>query len=63
MTHQTDDQEKLLLDEGDFQIDVGHHREGNRKTVKQTYRRTNRETERHKYRQKDKHRNKQTDKQ
>jgi hypothetical protein len=29
MTHQTDDQEKLLLDEGDFQIDVGHHREGN----------------------------------
>ncbi len=44
MTHQADDQEKLLLDEGDLQVDVGHHREGNRKTEK---------TERHKYRQKD----------
>ncbi len=46
MTHQTDDQEKLLFDESDLQVDVGHHREGNRKTVKQTYRRTDRETER-----------------
>ncbi len=32
MTHQTDDQEKLLLDKGDLQINVGHHSEGNRQT-------------------------------
>jgi hypothetical protein len=36
MTHQTDDQEKLLLDEGDLQVDVGHHRKENRHIEKQT---------------------------
>ncbi len=43
MTHRTDDQEKLLLDEGDLYVDVGHHHEENRKTVKQTYIRTDRQ--------------------
>ncbi len=48
MTHQTDDQEKLLLDESDFQVYVGHHPEGNRQTEGQIYinidRKTNRQT-------------------
>ena len=41
MTHQTDDQEKLLLDESDLQVDVGHHREGNRGTERKTDIQTN----------------------
>ncbi len=52
MTHQTDDQEKLLLDESDFQVYVGQHREENRETEKQrdknidrhTYKQTSRQT-------------------
>jgi hypothetical protein len=55
MTHQTDDQEKLLLDECDLQVYIGHHRRGTEghkdrkkdtKTSRRTERKTNKETNR-----------------